>query len=213
MATKLGLFNAALIELGHVPLADTGEAIEAGRILNEVYTRVVEESLAESSWNFAMETVKMDADTGITPQFGYTEVFAKPADWLRTFGLSEDEYFYYPLLNYYDDSNFWSADNSPVYVRYVSNDTGLGLDLTRWPAQFTRYVELKLAERVGYRITEDRKKMESIAIMVERQGRKAKNSDAMNEPNPKFAPPGSWVSSRWGRMSRGDRGSRGNLTE
>lgn len=212
MATKLDLFNAALLECGHVRLSDTGEAIEAGRVLNDVYTRVVNECLVDADWNFAIETVKLDADTGITPAFGYTEVFAKPSDWLRTTAFSEDEYFAFPLLQYYDDSNFFSADNSPVYVRYVSNDTGLGLDLTRWPAEFTRLVELALANRIVYRLTEDRGLSERLDELYRRQRIKAKNVDAMNEANPKFAPPGSWTSSRWGRLSRGDRGSRGNLT-
>lgn len=213
MATKLGLFNAALLELGHVRLGDTGEPIEAGRLLNDVYDRVVASSLNEADWNFAMETVQVDADTGVEPVFGYTEVFAKPTDWVRTIAVSQDPYFYYPETNYYDDSNFWSADNSPLYIRYVSSDTGLGWDLSRWPEEFTRYVELKLADRIAYRVTEDRILIDRLKTDLKLQGIKAKNIDSMNEPNPKFAPPGSWVSSRWGRMSRGDRGTRGNLTD
>lgn len=212
MATKLGLFNAALIELGHNKASDTGEPTEGPRLLAEVYNDVVAECIAEASWNFAMETVKLDADTGVTPSFGYTEVFAKPTDWVRTIGISQDEYFYFPEINYYDDANYFSADSSPLYMRYVSNDTGLGLELTRWPAQFTRYVSLVLADRIARRLTDDEGLILRLRDDKERQGKAAKNTDAMNEPNPKFAPPGSWTSSRWGRLSRGDRGSRGNLT-
>ena len=213
MATKLGLFNAALIELGHHKVADTGENIEAARLLSTVYDQVVSECIAEASWNFAMETVKLDSDTGVTPNFGYTEVFAKPTDWVRTVGVSQDEYFYFPEIHYYDDSNYLSADNSPIYFRYVSNDTGLGLELSRWPAQFTRYVELALAKRIHRRVTDDDQVSLRLEQETEKQKKLAKNTDAMNEPNPKFAPPGSWTSSRWGRLSRGDRGSRGNLTD
>ena len=213
MATKLGLFNAALIEIGQNVAADTGEPVEAPRLLAAVYDDVVAECIAEASWNFAMETVRLDADTGVTPAFGYTEVFAKPTDWVRTVGVSQDEYFYYPEIHYYDDSNYLSADNSPLYVRYVSSDTGLGLDLTRWPAQFSRYVALVLADRIARRVTDDEQLLLRVEQEKEKQKKLAKNTDAMNEPNPKFAPPGSWTSSRWGRLSRGDRGSRGNLTE
>src|SRR5690349_12506307 len=102
MTTKLALFNGALGDLGHRRLADTGEAVEAGRELNAVYSQVVEECLAAGSWNFAMETIQADADTGVTPSFGFPKVFAKPTDWLRTMGISEDPYFYQPLLHYYD---------------------------------------------------------------------------------------------------------------
>lgn len=212
MATKAGLFNNALVELGHRPLADTGEPVEAGRLLNQFYTQVVNECLAAGSWNWATETIKADADTGLTPAFGFTEVFPKPVDFVRTVGLSQDEYFNRPLLHYYDDINFWSADSTPVYVRYVSNDTGMGLELGRWPANFTRYVELELASRVAPKLTQNAGEREAIEDKRDKARRRALNVDAMNEPNPKFAPSGSWTSSRGGRIGRGDRGSRGSLT-
>ena len=89
MATKGGIFTAALTELGHRKLSsDTGENVEAGRVLNAHYDRVVRDCLAEASWNFAMESIKAVADTGVEPEFGLKEVFAKPSDWVRTFALS-----------------------------------------------------------------------------------------------------------------------------
>jgi len=210
VATKLRLFNGALVEIGHRRLADTGEAVEQGRELVAVYDQVVAECLAEGSWNFAMETIQADADTGVTPEFGYPEVFAKPSDWVRTYAVSGDENFSCPLLNYYDDANFWSADSTPIYVRYVSNDTGLGLELTRWPPAFTRYVELELAARVCLKLTQSATLKADIEKMRDRARKSAKNQDSMNESQPKFPPPGSWTLSRGGR-SGGDRGSRSRL--
>lgn len=212
MATKAAVFNAALIELGHRTLSDTGEAVEAGRLLNMVWSRVVNDCIAVGSWNFAMETIEAAADTGVTPEFGYTEVFAKPSDWVRTIGVSLDENFAYPLMQYYDDSTFWSADTTPLYVRYVSNDTGLGFDLARWPAAFTRFVELELAARVCAKLTQSETLRERIDKERDKARRAALNQDAMNEAQPKFAPSGGWTMSRNGRSSRGDRGNRGSFT-
>lgn len=212
MTDKISLFNNALVELGHEVLSDTGEAVESGRRLNQVYSQVVTECLKAGSWNFATETIKAEADTGVTPEFGYTEVFAKPSDWLKTVGISGDEYFNFPLLQYYDDDTFWSADFSPIYVRYVSNDTGLGLDLARWPADFTRFVELALAERVCMKLTQSESREEKIGEKLKKAKRTALNNDALDEPNPKFPPPGRWTVARGGRLGRGDRGSRGSLT-
>lgn len=210
--TKIRLFNNALIELGDERLEDTGENVKAGRELNAVYGQVVQECLSAGSWNFAMETVKAESDTGVTPEFGYTEVFAKPSDWLRTTGVSADEHFNFPLLDYYDDSTFWSADVSPIYIRYVSNDTGLGLDLTRWPATFARFVELELADRVSIALTQNESLRDRVGKLRDKARKRAQNLDALAEPNPKFKPPGSWTQSRGGRTGRGDRGSRGSLT-
>jgi len=211
MATKLALFNNALNDLGHKPVADTGETVTGARALVRVYDGVVEECLATASWNFAMETIKATADTGVEPGFGYSEVFAKPSDWLRTMAVSQDDYFTFPELHYVDDSNFWSADYSPLYIRYVSNDTGLGLDLTRWPRLFTRYVELALAHRVCYKLTQSMEIKKEIDVEKQRAKREAKSVDAMDEANPKFAPPSSWTTARGGRHG-GDRGSRNKLT-
>src|SRR3990167_5013929 len=212
MATKLGVFNGALLALGHRRLSDTGEAVEAGRDIVSVYDQVVKECLSAGSWNFAMETIQADADTGVTPEFGFAEVFAKPSDWLRTIGVSADENFSRPLLQYYDDANFWSADSTPIYVRYVSNDTGLGMELTRWPPAFTRFAELELAARICNKVTQNSSLREEVKEDRDKARRAALNHDAMNEPQPKFTPPGSWTSSRASRSGGGDRGSRSRLT-
>jgi hypothetical protein len=211
MATKLGLFNNALFELGNYSLSDTGEPIEPGRALVQVYDQVRDECLSGGSWNFATETIKADADTGVTPEFGYTEVFAKPSDWVRTVAVSADENFSYPLIHYYDDDSFWSAGVTPIYVRYVSDDTGLGLDLNRWTPRFTRYVELSLAERVCLKLTQSESARERLEKAVKNAKRTALNQDAMDESQPKYPPPGSWTRSRGGGSGR-DRGSRGSLT-
>lgn len=211
MATKQGLYNEALIALGERKTLIT-ESSESRRALDDVYDNVLQDCLEESSWNFAMETVQLDADTGIEPSFGYTEVFAKPTDWLRTHAISTDENFDFPLMRYYDDGDVWSADESPIYVRYTSNDTGLGLELTRWTRHFARYVELELASRVCLRLTKDKKLKEYIDMERDKARLRAKNSDAMDEPNPKFKPAGSWTTSRIGRSGFGDRGRRNSLT-
>ena len=212
MATKLGVWNGSLGDLGHRRLSDTGEAVEAGRELTAAWSQVVDECIAHGFWNFAMETIQADADTGVTPAFGFSEVFAKPSDWVRTAAVSGDENFAYPLTLYYDDDNFWSADQTPIYVRYVSDDTGLGYDLTRWPALFTRYVELALAERVCMRVTQNKSLKDDIAKDLVTARKKAKNVDAMDEAQPKFPPPSSWTRARWGSSGGNDRGSRSNLT-
>lgn len=207
---KLDLFNAALDELGYEPLVDTGEAVEKGRVLNRQYQRVVNDCIAAGSWNFATETVQLDADTGVTPEFGFPEVFAKPSDWVRTVAISEDENFSMPLLRYYDDATYWSADATPIYVRYVSDDTGMGWDLQRWTAAFTRYVEFEMAVRAAPRLLLDKSALADLEKRRDKARKTALNQDSMNEPNPKFPPPGRWTLARGGGTGN-DRGSRGRL--
>ena len=208
---RLDLYNNALLEIGDRRLTNVTEGVEARHVIDQVYSKVIKECLEAGSWNFATETIKATADTGVTPGFGYSEVFAKPTDWVATTAVSEDENFSTPLLNYFDDVNYWSADSSPIYVRYVSSDTGMGLELTRWPQRFTRYVELELASRIVKRLGGSGDDKEVIDKARDKAKKAALSQDSMNEAQPKFLPPGSWTLSRGGR-SGGDRGSRSKLT-
>jgi hypothetical protein len=210
--SKLALWNAALLELGNERLSDTGDPVKAGRELTAVHDQVVAECLAVGSWNFTLETVKIDADTGVTPAFGFTEVFSKPADWVRTIGVSLDDRFSYPLTQYYDDASIWSADSSPIYVRYVSNDTGLGLNISRWTALFNRFVSMEMADRVCMALTQNANLKQQVGERRDKARKRALNVDAMDQAQPVFPPPGSWTQARWGgNGGRRDRGSRGSL--
>lgn len=211
--TRLRLWNTALLELGSERLSDTGDPVKSAREMAAVHDQVVAECLAVGSWNFAMEDVSITGDTGlITSRVGPKYGFSKPSDWVRTIGLSLDEFFRAPLTEYYDDGDIWKADSSPIYVRYVSSDTGLGRDLAAWPAQFTRYVALELADRTSPALTQNESLRERIEKRRDMARKRALNTDAMNEASPKFAPPGTWTAARWGRLGRGDRGGRGSLT-
>ena len=210
--TKLKLFNAALNAMGERPLADTGENIKSGRILVQNYDDVVADCIAAGNWNYAKETVQLDADTGVEPSFGYTEVFAKPSDWVRTMQISADEFFNLPLLEYYDDANFFSANCTPIYLRYVSDDTGLGLELNLWPDKFRRYVELELSARTVKRITGSDSTKDEVVAERDKAKLDALNTAAMNRPQPRFPPSGSWTRSRDGGRGVGrERGVRNKL--
>lgn len=205
MATQLGLYNAALREIGDIKLASTSENIEARRVLDAVYSDVLAECLEEGQWNFAMRTVKLVADTDITTNFGYAHVFDKPSDWVRTSGLSADEYNQLPLTRYTDEVGFWAADVDPIYVRYVSSDASFGGNLGNWPASYRRFVELSLADRIVERLTQNASKKEQIKADLKDARRLALNRDAMNEAGPRYRPPGSWTTARSGGWNRRDR--------
>lgn len=214
MTTRLALWNLALAELGNERIGDTGDPVKSARELTAAHDQVVTECLAAGSWNFAMEDASVTGDTGlITGRVGYRYGFTKPTDWVRTIAVSLDEYFSAPLTQYYDDADIWKADSTPLYVRYVSNDTGLGRDLAKWPAQFTRFVALELADRVSVALTQNEALRERVEKRRDMARKRALNTDAMNSAQPVFPPPGSWTVARWGGRGGGrDRGSRGSLT-
>jgi hypothetical protein len=97
-------------------------------------------------------------------------------------------------------------------VRYVSDDTGMGLELTRWTPAFRRYVELELAVRVCARLTQNSSLTAELEKRRDRARRAALNQDAMNEPNPKFPPQGSWNNARSSSHAGEGRRPRTSLT-
>jgi hypothetical protein len=201
MATKLGLYNAAIIAIGDRPLASLTEATESRRLLDAVYDDVLADCLSAGQWKFAKRTIQADADPDIAPSFGPQKVFAKPDDWVRTIGLSADGNMTIPLTAYVDEGPYWVADVGTLYVSYVSNDAGYGGALDRWPRTFTRFVELMLAVRICERNSQNASKKEDLQADAKRALVEAKSRDAMNGPTA-FPPPSSWTTARGGGYDR-----------
>jgi hypothetical protein len=210
--SRLLLYNNALRLCGERRLASLTEDRKPRHLLDQVWSEGgVEFCLEQGQWNFAMRTVRMDYDTATTPAFGYPRAFSKPTDWIRTCGLCSDENFRAPLLDYYDEVDFWYANLDSIYVRYVSSDANWGLNFSLWPKTFSRYVASHFANEIVFDMTSDKERIGLVEQLAVRRKRDALNKDAMNEPT-RFPAPGSWVRARAGSMGgRRDGGNRGSL--
>ncbi len=216
--SKLQLFNAALTICGERALASLSEDREPRRLLDQVWDDGgVRRCLEMGQWNFAMRAVRVDSDPDVEPEFGYSKAFSKPTDWVVTSALCSDEFFRSPLTEYSDESGYWYADTDPIYLRYVSDDTGYGGDLGLWTQTFCDYVAAHFAGKIILKLTSDKERRAEIlgANLDGRGGIEAarlltaRNKDAMAKPT-SFPPSGNWSKSRRGG-SRNDGGSRGNL--
>lgn len=210
MPSKLSLYNGSLRELGEGKLASLSENREPRRVLDSIWDAdAIRTCLSAGQWNFATNSIELSYSPSIEPAFGYQYAFTKPEHWVRTVGMCEDEYFNSPLLNYQDEGAYWYADLDTIYVRYVDSGTSFGSDYSKWPANFTRYVESWLAARVCMTLTQNQNKRDGLERDAEVWLTKAKSTDAMDEPT-QFLPQGSWTRSRHGRGT-GDRGKRSRL--
>ena len=207
--TQLGLYNEALRLLGERRLGSLSENREPRRVLDDIWNDDAREyCLEQGMWNFAMRAVRIDKST-TTPAFGYLNAFDKPNDHIRTAGVAEDEYFNVPLVRMVEEVGFWFADIDPIYVRYISKSDSYGLDLTRWPTTFSKYVAAYLASEAVLTLTQSTDKQRIILALVDQRLKDARSKDAMGDPTA-FLPQGNWTSSR-NRGSRRDRGSRNQL--
>ena len=212
--TQLSLYNGALRLLGQTNLEDTDEAREPRYFLDDAWNDGFRNYVLEQGlWNFAMRTAKLSVDSSVDPSFGFQNGFSKPSDWVRTALLSSDEYFRSALteLDIADEQAYWFSDLTTLYVKYVSNASSYGTDLTLWPQSFVKYAEAYLALQILPRIHQSTAKLEDVQKTVRRLLDDARAKDAMNE-GAGFRPEGSWTRARRGGASRRDRGSRGALT-
>lgn len=209
--SKLSVYQGACLALGERRLLSPTENRESRRALDDIWARDgVGSCLQMGLWNFAMRTIQYDYSPSVEPDFGYQRAFDKPTDWVRTAALCEDEFFKVPLLRYVDEAAYWYADLDTIYVRYVSNDTSYGFDYSKWPQNFTRFVELYFAWSVCERVTGSAEKKRDLERDMEIAKRQAKSTDAMDEATA-FPPPGSWVRARQGKGRDLERGSRTQL--
>jgi hypothetical protein len=212
---RLGLYNVALGALGERPLSSLTEEGEPRLLLDDVWSRnngVIQYALEQGHWNFAMRSQAIDADTSVTPSFGFEYAFVIPSDRMKLNMISGDEYFNLPLVDYEEEAGYWFADVDPLYVRFVSNDTsGYGGDLSMWPETFARWVGHYMACEIAMRIVGDEKKLRDLEVRTKRLLLEARSHDAAQEPT-RFAPYGTWVHARRGRFSKSlERGKRNTL--
>lgn len=212
--TKLTLYQGAMRFLGQRRLASLTEAVEGRYLLDGVWDEgAVDACLGLGQWTFATRSVQINNDPSITPPFGYIYAFSKPTDWIKTIGMAADEFFAARLRDEQakDESGFWYAMITPIYVRYVSNDSSYGNNFALWPPNFTNFVQAYLGWKISPNLLKNPNDRTDVERRYQRMLLTAKSSDAMNTNSPQL-PEGQWAKARHGRrIGRWDRGSRGEL--
>ena len=210
--TRLALYNIATRFVGERPVDALTENTEARKLLDEVYTTgdgAVRYLLEQGNWNFAMRAVEIDSSDDVDPAFGWSFAFAKPTDLVRLNQISSEETFNLPLNQYELEGSYIYANVDPLYLRFVSDDTDWGGDLSKWSPSFALYAGSWLGTQIASRLTSNLD-LEKLEKRLKRLLVDAQSKDALQERT-RFPPLGNWASSRMGPRSRRDRGNRSRL--
>lgn len=200
MTTALRVYNGALRLLGERRLTSTSEARDVRYHLDDAYTDVKALCLEQGYWNFAMRAVSMTSSSSITVAFGYEYAFEKPSDWVRTYIISDNEMLEQWTTRLNEEAGVWYADTTPLYCRYISNDSSYGYDLAKWTQAYADYVSAELAIAIAPTVSSMSSEKMQLLIAARDQARgKAMTHDAMDEP-PVGPPMGSWARSRGGNQ-------------
>ena len=208
-STQLALYNSALLLCRSRSLSSLTENREPRFLLDTAWADgIVDATLEEGQWYFAMRTVQIDFDPAIQPTFGYRYVFDKPSDWVLTAGVCEEEYFRVPLTRYFDEAGFWYADLQTVKSSCGTCPTirtTVGRS-ARWPRSFYDMVVAKLAGKVVRKIAQDKEAIEDVKEAYKAARLMAKNRNAMADPT-HFPAQGSWTRARQRFLNRRDGGN------
>jgi hypothetical protein len=198
MATKLSLYNGALIKCGERKLASLGDPSPSRHVLDDVWDGgAIDYCLEMKQWTFATRSIELIANSDYEPDYGYKYIFDKPSDFIKTVAICSDEYYTSPLLSYAIEGDFIAADIETIYIRYVSNDEAYGGNMAGYSPSFQEMVKLYLASRIIGSISQDTQKIALITNMYRDEVKLAGSKDAFNKPT-STPPTGSWVRARLG---------------
>lgn len=209
MTDKLSLYNDALLLAGERFLGTLTEEREPRRLLDKVWDNGgVNTCLEMGQWNFAMRSIQIDYDSGVEPAWGYARAFQKPTDWLVTSAVCTDEFFRVPLLRYWDEGGYWYSDLDTLYVRYVSNDPGYGMNMGNWPDSFREFVAEHFCSKVVLKLSNSEQRLKDSIERLKEKKKHALSRAAMAQPT-SYPPRGSWSNARQRFPYRRDGGNSG----
>ena len=170
------------------------------RLLDECWDDSVTYMLTQGLWNFGQRTVALEYVTDVEPAFGYTYIFERPEDYVRTVAISSSGELYPTLDDFLEENGYLHANCSPLYLQYVSNDNGYGLDQSRWPETFKKALAAYLAVEIAPTARLSASAMDALEKKLYGRLKDARTKDAMDQSAMR-PPPGRLVQSRAGRSN------------
>lgn len=195
---KLGIYNAALIQIGQPKLTALTDDVETRRDLDIVYgLGAIDYCLEAVKPRFATRTVAL---TGITSTgaSSLAKEFSLPADYICNVGYFSDQELDEPLHRFIEEEGKVYADYATIYLRYVTND---GITETNFTPAFARVMATYLARELAHKyqpekyefIDQNLQNLVDVAVGVER--------DKERERRP--AKEGSTLSASWYKIYNG----------
>jgi len=197
MASKLEIYNQALVRIGEQIIKSPDEDSKTRRICDEVYEQSLLEVLREYPWGCAKHRASLTRLTE-TPAFGYTYTYALPADFIRMVDL-------YDKYGEIDNDTRWSIEGSKflcdaevvniVYVKWIP-------DVNKLDSLATSALISKLASKIAFSITQSKELVKMITNEYEQLIiTKAKSIDTIENRDIMESGLGSWLSNRSGSIN------------
>lgn len=188
--------NVALRALGELRIAALSEAIERARVLNDLFTTVVESVLSAHDWNDAIKRIALP-EAADPPVFGYSKRYALPANFLR---MVTDEGDTGPLnsvtgvggteTGWKREGQFILSNESSLKIRYVAR-----IPVGEMAVSLAKAIAYRLAADSALRLTGDKNKKAAMERDYEKQLAEARAIDGQ-EGSPEELDTDVWLRAR-----------------
>jgi hypothetical protein len=206
--TKLQLYKRAIELCEQTPISSLTDNVTTRHRCDIHYDDVLQWMMEQAFWNCAMRTLEITQNTAVSPAFGFEYAHDKPTDFIRKYVISGSEFLKPPLDEqdnanaYLIESGYIWASITPIYLRYVSNDSAYGYNLGNWTEGMAKAAAHELAARIATTVTGSSEKAKDLHEEAYMLAGKAATYDAMQQPT-QVVREGRWTKNRFdkGRSS------------
>jgi hypothetical protein len=187
MANKIDICNSGLIKLGVEPISSFVEQTKAAVLCKEQYDKKRRHLLRNYYWNFAIKRVTLTPETA-TPDWGFSQQFTLPSDFLRIFELQDD------YKDYSIEGGKLLANASEVKMKYIADVK----DVDIFHDDFRELLAAVVAHELAFSLTQSQTLKQQMADDVAVLLRDARSIDSMEQTQKANIPINDWVRSREG---------------
>lgn len=201
MATKISIYNEALLLVGSALLTSPTDATKSAGLLTALYDTERDALLQSAAWSFATARANLPASTQ-APAHTWAYAYPMPVDALRlvSVGLDGDWTWYDPSAGTaafaYEGGAVLTDASSPLPVRFVQRVTNEGL----FPPLFAKALSASLAVKVAEPLTQDRGKKDDARQAFTQAMSEARRANLIEQP-PRGQAPGTWAQAAMGYES------------
>jgi hypothetical protein len=195
-ASKLNLYNKALMNAGQRKLSTETDAIEGRYKLDTIWDLGAVEyclDIAKPFWSTVV--VRLNSPSSPTDK-GFSFSHPLPAAYLTIEGVYSDANLDQPISRYIIEGREILTDHSDIYLRYISNTHVTSF--TSWTPNFAQLVSDYLAMELASSITPQ--KVESLTATFDQTVERVIQIEGIKENTPRSTKPGSDLSLEWQKI-------------
>jgi hypothetical protein len=175
MATGVSICSNALLMLGANTINSFDDDSDRAKTASNLWPSFVDSILRKHYWNCAKKQVVLSPDSE-APAFDWDYQFTLPSDWVRTLQVGK----YRQPDDYEHVGRKLLMATNVLYLTYISNDA------TNYDTELVNVLELGMAARMAYAITQSASLRDSFAAEYRDALRIAKAIDGQDEPPTEF---------------------------